>query len=350
MMAGSGTGGATGVIGGPARHIPVMLAEVLHVLRPRDGGRYIDGTFGGGGYTRAILEAAETAVLAIDRDPQAISGGSELQARWGARLKLVEGNFADLADIAETQNFAPVDGVVFDVGVSSMQLDQSERGFSFLRDGPLDMRMEHTGPSAADVVNNLPENELVAILKVLGEERRARAIARAIVKERAEQRISQTVELADIVTRVLGPQREKDKHPATRTFQALRIYVNGELQALAQGLAAAERVLCPGGRLVVVSFHSLEDRIVKRFLKLRSGRVSRASRHFPEEMTRFETPSFQIVNPRHLGSSNEEARVNPRARSAKLRAGERTEGLQHEFDALELGVPSLNARGLDDLG
>jgi len=350
MMVSCGTGGNKDAAGGPTRHIPVMLSQVLPMLYPEDGGRYIDATFGAGGYTRAVLEAAKTTVLAIDRDPTALAEGAGLAKEFDGRLALVRGNFSEMAELAERQRFAPADGVMLDVGVSSMQLDRAERGFSFMQDGPLDMRMGDAGASAADVVNRLPVAELANVLKVLGEERRARAIARAIERHRADHPFERTGELVETITRVLGRPRDQDKHPATRTFQALRIYVNGELDALAEGLAAAERVLRPGGRLVVVTFHSLEDRIVKRFFRLRSGKVSYGSRHFPEDLSRFDTPSFQIVNPRPLSSSNEEARANPRARSARLRAGERTDAPAHELDLAALGVPSMKARPISDLG
>jgi 16S rRNA (cytosine1402-N4)-methyltransferase len=326
---------------GRARHIPVLLAEVVASLRPIDGGTYIDATFGAGGYTRAILEAADCRVLALDRDPNAILGGQSLVKESGGRLTLLESRFSELEAAAIEQGVAPVDGVVLDVGVSSMQLDEAARGFSFQADGPLDMRMSSSGTSAADVVNEAQEEELARILYVLGEEHRSRAIARAIVKARGESPIATTRQLAEIVSRAVGGRRGDDRHPATQTFQALRIYVNDELGELARGLAAAERCLQPGGRLVVVTFHSLEDRIVKRFMQARSGKETRGSRHLPAQSIKLQLPSFEIVNPRPLTPSKEELEVNPRARSARLRAAVRTGAPAFALDEDELRVPSV---------
>lgn len=307
------------------RHIPVLLAEVLETLQPGPGQRIIDGTFGAGGYTRAILEAAPCEVLALDRDPSAIAGGASLVDQYAPRLKLVESEFGRLDAVAEEQGFAPVDGVVLDIGVSSMQLDTPGRGFSFQQDGPLDMRMAASGLTAADVVNTFEEARIADILFQLGEEHRSRAVARAIVKHRMQKPFATTLELAEVVSRALGGRRHDQKvHPATRTFQALRIYVNDELGELQRALAAAERILKPSGRLVVVTFHSLEDRIVKRFLTRRSGASPRASRHQPEICEQFDAPSFQIVNRRPLTSQKGELEVNPRARSARLRRAVRT--------------------------
>ncbi|MFN3868282.1 MAG: 16S rRNA (cytosine(1402)-N(4))-methyltransferase RsmH [Hyphomicrobiaceae bacterium] len=308
-----------------SRHIPVLLAEVLEALTPQAGERFIDGTFGAGGYSRAILDAAPCRVLAIDRDPSALAAGSALVESYAGRLSLVGGTFGNLDDIASQASFVPVDGVVLDIGVSSMQLDRPERGFSFQKDGPLDMRMSAAGLSAADVVNTFEEGRIADILFSLGEEHRSRAVARAIARRRTDKPFSTTLELADTISRALGGRRHDQKvHPATRSFQALRIYVNDELGELRRGLAAAERVLAPGGRLVVVTFHSLEDRIVKQFLLRRSGAGPRASRYLPEQSEQFDAPSFQIVNRRSLTSSKGELEVNPRARSARLRAGVRT--------------------------
>ena len=300
-------------------HVPVMLAEVLDALRPRDGGVYVDGTFGAGGYTRAILEAANTRVIAIDRDPSAISAGEALAAHFAGRLTLRHGRFAAMEELVAE----PVDGVVLDIGVSSMQLDEAGRGFSFLRDGPLDMRMAQAGTSAADAVNTLPQETLSNIIYIFGEEPKARAIARAIVTARAEAPITTTFALVRAIERATGRPRPDKIHPATRTFQALRIHVNGELDELVEALHAAERLLKPGGRLVVVTFHSLEDRIVKRFFASRSGRLPAGSRHLPDRQQGPE-PSFDLPFKGHLGASDEEAARNPRARSAKLRAGIRT--------------------------
>jgi 16S rRNA (cytosine1402-N4)-methyltransferase len=326
---------------GRARHIPVLLSEVIASLRPVDGATYIDGTFGAGGYTRAILEAADCNVLALDRDPRAILGAKALKDEFGDRLTLLESRFSELDLVAREQDVGPVDGVVLDIGVSSMQLDEADRGFSFQSEGPLDMRMSSSGLSAADVVNETDEEDLARILYVLGEERRSRAIARGIVKARAAAPIITTRALAELVSRAVGGRRGDDRHPATQTFQAMRIYVNDELGELARGLAAAERCLKPDGRLVVVTFHSLEDRIVKRFFNERAGKESRGSRHLPEQSVKFAAPSFEIVNSRPLTPSKGELEVNPRARSARLRAALRTDAPSWPLDEDELGVPSV---------
>lgn len=324
-----------------ARHIPVLLSSVLESLKPRDGEVYIDGTFGAGGYTRAILEAAKCRVLALDRDPTAIANAQKICGEFGDRLTLIEAPFSTMDAVAQRQGSPLVDGVVLDIGVSSMQLDDPERGFSFQADGPLDMRMSSAGRTAADVVNETGEEALADILYHLGEERRSRAIAKAILKARAEAPLRTTRDLAQLVERVLGGRRVDGRHPATRTFQALRIYVNDELGELAKGLAAAERCLKPGGRLVVVTFHSLEDRIVKRFLTARSGKLSRGSRHFPEESLNPVPPSFQIVNSRPLTPSKEELEVNPRSRSARARAAIRTQAAPWPLDPEEIGLPEV---------
>lgn len=305
-------------------HIPVLLAEVLEELQPAAGETYIDGTFGAGGYSRAILEAADCRVVAIERDPTSFAAGQSLVAEFGGRLSLVPTTFGAMEEAARELGLAQVHGVVLDIGVSSMQLDDPERGFSFLRDGPLDMRMSRDGPSAADVVNTADETDLADILYEFGEERRSRAIARAIVKARGEAPITTTRQLAALVERVLGRARGDEKHPATRTFQALRIHVNDELGELSAALAAAERLLAPGGRLLVVTFHSLEDRIVKRFLQERSGKTDGGSRYLPGPVAG-PAASFRIVNTRGRTPNKEETDVNPRARSARLRVGLRTE-------------------------
>jgi 16S rRNA (cytosine1402-N4)-methyltransferase len=317
--------------------VPVLLPEVLHFLAVQEGGRYIDGTFGGGGYTRAILERGGT-VLAIDRDRRAVEAGAALVEAAEGRLKLVEGRFSDLDAHATAAHFAPADGVVLDVGVSSMQLDEAERGFSFRHDGPLDMRMGEGGASAAAVVNQASAKELAAIIGVLGEDRNAGRIARAIERARLEAPIERTGRLADIVAAASGPAHLQRIHPATRTFQALRIYVNRELEELAQALAAAEAVLRQGGRLVVVAFHSLEDRIVKRFLQERS-REARGSRHAP--LVRAEPPSFNLLTRHAVEPGEAEVAANPRARSARLRAASRTAAPQHAVDFKAIGVPQL---------
>jgi 16S rRNA (cytosine1402-N4)-methyltransferase len=338
MMAGRGRSPA---VGGPARHIPVMLSEALEALAPEDGDVIVDGTFGAGGYAGAILQAANCTLIAIDRDPEAFRLGGALAAKYPGRMLATLGRYSEMETIAASEGFPSVDGVALDLGVSSMQLDEAERGFSFAKDGPLDMRMGREGPTAADLVNTLDERELAEIIARLGEEKRARAIARAIVKQRNDQPIARTGELAEIVARVLGRKRDETKHPATRTFQALRLYLNAELEELAKGLSAAERLLKAGGRLVVVTFHSLEDRIAKRFFASRSAPPPRGSRHLPDAEDVPAAPSFQLLNRRPLEPSRDEIRLNPRARSARLRAGKRTEAPAHALDLADLGVPQV---------
>jgi 16S rRNA (cytosine1402-N4)-methyltransferase len=308
-----------------AAHIPVLGREAIDALSPRRGGLYVDATFGAGGYTRAILEVPGTRVIGIDRDRTAIAGGFDLVDRSEGRLTLVEDRFSHLAEICAAQGADVVDGVVMDVGVSSMQLDQAGRGFSFRLDGPLDMRMGQAGPTAADVVAVASEGDLADIIYLFGEERHSRRVARAIVAARQEAPIATTRALADLVAKVVR-SRPGDIHPATRTFQALRIFVNEELDELETALAAAERVLRPGGRLAVVSFHSLEDRIVKNFLNARA-KTGGGSRHLPE--VAMLPPSFQLLTRRPVVASDEEVARNPRARSAKLRAAERTGAPAH---------------------
>ncbi|MGO9172576.1 MAG: 16S rRNA (cytosine(1402)-N(4))-methyltransferase RsmH [Rhodomicrobium sp.] len=308
----------------PVRHIPVLLREVLKVLGPRAAGRFIDGTYGAGGYTRAILDAADCEVLALDRDPAAIAAGRGLEASFCGRLKLAETPFSQMEDAAHAIGWTFVDGVVLDLGVSSMQLDEGSRGFSFMRDGPLDMRMSGQGLSAADVVNTFEKDEIANILYELGEERRSRAIAAAIVKDRETAPFERTGQLAGLVARVLGHKPGEPKHPATRTFQALRLYVNDELGELERALLAAERILKPGGRLAVVSFHSLEDRIVKQFFAERSGKRPQASRHLPAE-AHGPAPTFELKDRHGIEPSEDETAANPRARSARLRWAVRTD-------------------------
>ncbi|MBU6474112.1 MAG: 16S rRNA (cytosine(1402)-N(4))-methyltransferase RsmH [Alphaproteobacteria bacterium] len=301
-------------------HVPVLLAEVLDIIRPRDGAHYIDGTFGGGGYSRALLDSAKCRVLGIDRDPDAIARGQELVARYEGRLKLSLGNFSQMEALLAAAGEPASDGVLLDLGVSSFQFDQPERGFSFREDGPLDMRMSRSGPSAADVVNSADEKALIDIIFRYGEERQARRIARAIIAARP---ILRTAKLAEVVSAALGPAAARQKiHPATRTFQALRIIVNEELGELERGLDAAERVLKEGGRLAVVAFHSLEDRIVKHFLAERSAAASKSSRHAPEHGRRH-AQSFRLLTSRPVMPGEEEILSNPRSRSARLRAAER---------------------------
>ncbi len=320
-------------------HIPVMLDDVLDVLQPKDGGLYIDGTFGAGGYTRGILGSADCAVLAIDRDPSAILRGRELQSEFAGRLTLIEGCFGDMAALVRALGHEAVDGVVLDLGVSSMQLDQAERGFSFQKDGPLDMRMSGQGLSAADVCNTFDERDLARIIAVYGEEKRARAVAKAIVAARDEAAFERTLALANTVERVIGRRPQDRIHPATRTFQALRMFVNDELGQLAQGLAGAEGLLRPEGILAAVTFHSLEDRVVKRFLTARTGRAARANRFAPE---RDETePSFRELAHKARKASEAETDINPRSRSAKLRAAARTLAPAVPLDLAALGVARM---------
>lgn len=314
------------------RHVPVMVREVLAALNPTAGAVYIDGTFGAGGYARAILSAQACWVIGIDRDANAVAAGKDMARAHGGKLTVIEGHFGDMVRILAEQGVAKADGVVLDLGVSSMQIDDPERGFSFAADGPLDMRMGGGGETAADLVNRLDEKELANVIFEFGEERRARAVARAIVAARATTPIRRTGELADIVARVV--RREPGLHPATRTFQALRIYVNDELGELARGLCAAEQILAAGGRLVVVSFHSLEDRLVKRFLHLRSGKTAGGSRHQPaQEAAR--AASFRLLFAGAKRPQDDEIRGNSRARSARLRAAERTAAAAWPADDLE---------------
>jgi 16S rRNA (cytosine1402-N4)-methyltransferase len=306
-------------------HIPVLGQEAVEALSPRDGGLYVDATFGAGGYSRMILATAGTRVIGIDRDRSAIAGGFDLVDQSAGRLTLVEDRFSNLAAVVAAEGADAVEGVVMDVGVSSMQLDQAARGFSFRLDGPLDMRMSDSGPTAADVIAKASEADLANIIYIFGEERHSRAVARAIVAARKEAPITTTRALADLVARVVR-SKPGDIHPATRTFQGLRIFVNAELDELHLALDAAERVLRPGGRLAVVSFHSLEDRIVKDFLNAR-GKTGGGSRHMPE--VKQDAPSFRVLTKRPVVPGDAEVAANPRARSAKLRAAERTEAPAH---------------------
>ncbi len=304
------------------KHIPVLLDDVVDVLAPRDGAVYVDATFGAGGYSRALLEAADCTVWGIDRDPDAADAGNEMAAGYGNRLTVLNGRFGDMRELLMGVGVTQVDGIALDLGVSSMQIDDPARGFSFRFDGPLDMRMERDGMSAADAVNKLAEKELADIIYRYGEERASRKIARAIVELREQSPITRTGQLAELVRRVV--RRSKDGiDPATRTFQALRIYVNEELAELDRGLAAAAALLREGGRLAAVSFHSLEDRRLKTFFQERSGAGPQPSRHMPvkgdEAATIFEVPERRGRVP-----SDAEINRNPRARSARLRWGVRT--------------------------
>lgn len=309
---------------GSFRHEPVMIDEVLAAMAPRDGGRYVDGTFGAGGYTTAILEAADCRVWAIDRDPDAVANAAAMIDKYAGRLTVIEGRFGDMADILARQGVDSIDGIALDLGVSSMQLDDAARGFSFRSDGPLDMRQGKDGLSAADLVNDAEESVLADIIFKYGEERQARRIARAIVQARADAPITRTGQLADIVRNTYRGGHASKTDPATRTFQAIRIQVNEELDELERGLQAAEIVLAPGGRLAIVAFHSLEDRIVKEFLRGRSGDIPTVSRHLPAASDSGPAPCFRLVRRGALKPSDAETRRNPRARSARLRVAERT--------------------------
>lgn len=300
-------------------HIPVLLNEVLAGLEPKDGAVYVDGTFGAGGYTRAILSAASSHVIAIDRDETTRKFAEPLLQEFAGRFTYIVGNFSDMCALLEAQGITQVDGVVLDIGVSSMQIDEAERGFSFRNDGPLDMRMSGSGTSAADIVNRTDEAELARILYHYGEEKASRRIAKAIVEARKIAPITRTSELRSIVAKVVYADGKKD--PATRTFQALRIEVNQELKALEDGLAAAEKLIAPGGKLLVVSFHSLEDRMVKQFMNERAGKNQSFSRYVP--MLASNPPSFTLLP--KATASDAEAAQNPRSRSATLRAAIRTD-------------------------
>ncbi len=303
-------------------HLSVLLPEVLEALALQPGERAVDATFGAGGYSSAMLQRGAN-VAAFDRDPTARRFAEPLAAAYPDRFRLIERPFSELEEGLDEAGFSPVDAVVFDVGVSSMQLDEAERGFSFMRDGPLDMRMAAHGPTAADLVNTAEEPELARIFYEYGEERASRRIAHALVRRRAEQPFARTLDLADTVEKALGGRRGAPTHPATRVFQALRIAVNDELGELEAGLAAAERALKPGGRLAVVSFHSLEDRMVKQFLAERAGRTPAGSRHLPPRLDTRQ-PSFELIYTSAKGPGEAELSANPRARSAKLRAARRT--------------------------
>jgi 16S rRNA (cytosine1402-N4)-methyltransferase len=309
----------------PFAHVPVMLTEVLDAIAPRAGATYLDATFGAGGYARAILDAAGCTVFGIDCDPEACAAAADLRRRYAGRLTVLRGRFGDMIPLLAASGVDRVDGVAFDLGISSVHVDRAERGFSFRADGPLDMRMNPDDPmTAADAVNGLPEVELARILFVYGEERASRRIAAAIVAARKQAPIERTGRLAEIVRRVL-PKTRDGIDPATRTFQALRIHVNDELGELDRGLVAAERLLNPGGRLCVVAFHSLEDRKVKMFVRDRSGALPRPSRHRPEiAADRFPSPSFRLLHRSAVRPTPAEVAANPRARSARLRAAERT--------------------------
>ncbi len=342
-----------------APHNPVLLSEVVEAVGPRDRDLIVDGTFGAGGYTRALLNAAPCRVIAFDRDVSAHPAAQAMAAEYGDRFRFAPAPFGDMETVVRaletsSDDAAPpadgplLDAVVLDIGVSSMQIDQPERGFSFQTDGPLDMRMTQSGPwagpSAADIVNSADDETLADILFHLGDERRSRAIARAILKARAEKPITRTLELAAIVARALGTPKIDGRHSATRSFQALRIYVNDELGQLAEALIAAERLLKPGGRLAVVTFHSLEDRLVKAFLRTRTGRESKGSRHAPQTANDGPAPSFRFETNKAIAPSDAEVARNPRARSARLRWAVRTDAPAWLQSASDLDFPRLPAK------
>ncbi len=322
----------------PVPHVPVLIQPILRAVAPV-AGVWLDGTFGAGGYARALLDAGAERVIGIDRDPAALQRAQGWADLFGDRLTLCAGRFGSLDRVAAEVGAPALDGVVLDVGVSSMQLDQPERGFSFLKDGPLDMRMSQAGPSAADLVNRLPEASLSDLLFQLGEERGARRIARAIAADRGGRPFTSTLQLAGLIERLMPRPKPGQPHPATRSFQALRIAVNDELGELARGLAAAEAALAPGGWLAVVTFHSLEDRIVKRFMQLRSGAAPQSSRHAPASAP--ETPRFVLAGRKAIVPDEAELAVNPRARSAKLRLARRLDAPAGGADPRSLGLPPL---------
>lgn len=325
-----------------APHIPVLLDPLMRAIAPVRG-VWLDGTFGAGGYSRALLDASARRVIAIDRDPDVFRRAEQWAQSYGERLIMVAGEFGQLDLLAEAQGLRPLDGVVLDIGVSSMQIDEAARGFSFQKDGPLDMRMSQAGPSAADLVNGAGERQLAEILIRFGEERAGRRIARAIVKARDVQPITTTARLAEIVSRCLPPQKKGQIHPATRSFQAIRIVVNDELGQLVEGLAAAERALGPGGLLAVVTFHSIEDRIVKRYMASAEGAGGRANRFAPE--VALEVPRFERLNRKAITAEESELAANPRSRTAKLRIARRLDAPARAADPVDLGMPDVDLEG-----
>lgn len=319
-----------------APHIPVLLTPLLAAMAPVSG-VWLDGTFGAGGYTRGLLAAGADKVIGVDRDPLAFEMAADWAAEYGSRLVMQQGVFSKMDEYA-----SDLDGVVLDLGVSSMQLDQAERGFSFMKEGPLDMRMSQAGPSAADLVNDLPEAALADLLYLYGEERASRRIAKAIVQARREARIEGTLHLVEIIEKCLPRPKPGQSHPATRSFQALRIAVNDEYGELLNGLMAAERALAPGGKLAVVTFHSIEDRMVKRFLQARGGKSPRANRYAPEVET---APApFTLLSRKAIGPDDTELAQNPRARSARLRVAQRTDAPSGQISAREIGMPDWAGR------
>ena len=324
-----------------APHIPVLISPLIAQVSPVSG-VWLDGTFGAGGYARALLEAGATRVIGVDRDPDVLARAALWADEFGDAIDLRAGRFSNLDDIAREAGAPALDGVVLDIGVSSMQIDQAERGFSFMADGPLDMRMEQAGPSAADLIRTVRESDLADILYHYGEERASRRIARNIVAARKAASITTTRQLAEIIEKSLPRPKPGQPHAATRSFQALRIAVNDELGELVRGLIAAEAVLKPGGFLAVVTFHSLEDRIVKRFIQARAGQAPRANRYAPE--ARGDAPRFEKVTRRAVTPDEAELATNPRARSAKLRVARRLDAPAGDVAFKVLGVPQLMLR------
>ena len=316
-------------------HVPVLIDPLIRAVAPVRG-IWVDGTFGAGGYTRRLLDAGADRVIGIDRDPSVFDMAQAWAGEYGDRLVFAPGTFSDLDRLAG----GPVDGVVLDLGVSSMQLDQAERGFSFLRDGPLDMRMGADGPSAADLLNSADESQIADVLYHYGEERASRRIAKAIVAARP---LDTTAQLAEVISSQLPRPKPGQSHPATRSFQAIRSWVNDEFGQLADGLAAAERALKPGGKLAVVSFHSLEDRVVKRFLQSRSATAGGGSRHAP--VSHVDAPTFTMPHRRAIGADDAELAINPRSRSAFLRVGIRTDAPARGLDEGVLALPRLPVKG-----
>ena len=323
-------------------HVPVLAREAVAALAPVDGGVYVDATMGGGGYTRLILEAADCTVYAFDRDPAAVERAAGWAGAYGNRLHIVQRAFDEMEEGLAEHGVSAVDGIVFDLGVSSPQLDEGERGFSFAKDGPLNMRMDQAGEHSAEaLVNEASEKDLADIFYIYGEEKKSRGIARAIVRARQDDRITRTGQLAEIIAAATGPRGKEKIHPATRAFQAIRIFINDELGQLVRGLVAAESLLKPTARLAVVTFHSLEDRIVKRFFALRGGKTGGGSRHQPI-VEAGPAPAFESITGKAIAPGAEEVAANPRARSSRLRAGTRTDapaGLADEDLLSRIGLP-----------
>lgn len=322
-----------------APHIPVLLAPIMAAIKPAQG-RWLDGTFGAGGYTRALLDAGAAKVFAIDRDPEVFERASVWAGEYEDRLHLIQGTFGELDQLVDAVGGLPLDGVVLDIGVSSMQIDQAERGFSFMRDGPLDMRMGQSGMTAAEIVNTAEEADLADLIYLYGEDRASRRIARNIVKARDIAPIETTFQLVDILEKSLPRSKPNQAHPATRTFQALRIAVNDELGQLVSGLKAAEAALAPNGILAVVTFHSIEDRIVKRFLQARSGNLPKGNRYAPEQVS--DDARFELMGRKAINASDNEIQANPRARSAKLRLARRLDVSSDDFEVQNIGLPKFD--------